>query len=100
MHAGFTSNATVFVKIYDAIIAIMQRLSWTYFHTWGIRAMIASGNLKYASCVRESPFLSLLDPSPIYPYGYVVLRLASDRAGMTANTLPVVDYESKFHSGK
>jgi hypothetical protein len=38
--------------------------------------------------------LNVLDMSPIHSNGNVVFRLAGDRAGMTADALPVVYHES------
>ncbi len=62
--------------------------------------MITTRDLKYAPRVGERALLNVLHPSPVHAHRHLVLGLASHRAGVTPNTLAIVDYKSVFHPPK
>jgi hypothetical protein len=59
--------------------------------------MIAAGDLEHAPGIREGALFDVLDPGAIDAELNLVLGFASDRAGMAADALAIVDYEGIFH---
>ncbi len=47
--------------------------------------------------VGKVAFFDILDPGAVYADRHLVLGFARDRAGVAADTLPVVDYEAEIH---
>jgi hypothetical protein len=43
------------------------------------------------------PFFDVFYPGAVYPNGYIMLRLASHRAGMAADALAIVNNETVVH---
>ena len=58
--------------------------------------MITAHDGKHPSRIRELPLFYILDPGPINPDGNIMLCFTSNRAGVTANTVAIVNYESKI----
>src|SRR5262249_49397804 len=50
--------------------------------------------------IRENTLFNVLDPCAIDPYRDVVLLLARNRTGMTADALAVIDDKSVVHSSR
>ena len=99
LHASFATDAALGVEIDDAVFALVHRGHRADRHAGRILAMIAARDLKDAASVGECSLLDVLDPGAIHGQGDVVLGLAGDSAGVTADALAVIDDESVSHSG-
>ena len=58
--------------------------------------MITAHDGKHPSRIRELPLFYILDPGPIDPDGDIMLGFAGNRAGVAADTVAIVNYESKI----
>ena len=58
--------------------------------------MIAAHDRKHPAGVGELPLFYILDPGPIDPDGDIMLCFTSNRAGVAADAVAIVDYESKI----
>ena len=58
--------------------------------------MITAHDGKHPARIRELPLFYILDPGPIDPDGDIMLCFTSNRAGVAANTVAIVNYESKI----
>ena len=58
--------------------------------------MIAAHDGKYPARIRELPLFYILDPGPIDPDGDIMLCFTSNRAGVAADAVAIVYYESKI----
>ena len=58
--------------------------------------MITPHDGKYPARVGELPLFYILDPGPIDPDRHIMLGFAGNRAGVAADTVAIVDYESKI----
>ena len=58
--------------------------------------MITAHDGKHPARVRELPLFYILNPGPIDPNRDIMLCFTSTRAGVAANTVAVVNYESKI----
>ena len=58
--------------------------------------MIAAHDGKHPACVGKLPLFYILDPGPIDPDRDIMLGFAGNRAGVAANTVAIVNYESKI----
>ena len=58
--------------------------------------MIAAHDGKYPARVRKLPLFYILNPGPIDPDGDIMLCFTSNRAGVAADTVAIVNYESKI----
>ena len=58
--------------------------------------MITAHDGKYPARVRKLPLFYILNPGPIDPDGDIMLCFTSNRAGVAADTVAIVDYESKI----
>ena len=58
--------------------------------------MITAHDGKHPARIRELPLFYVLDPGPIDPDGYIMLGFAGNRAGVAADAVAIVDYESKI----
>ena len=57
--------------------------------------MITAHDGKYPARIRELSLFYILDPGPIDPDGDIMLCFTSTRAGMAADTVAIINYESK-----
>jgi hypothetical protein len=94
LHTGFASDADAWVKLDDAVIALIHRSDRTDAHAWGIGAMIAARHLKAAAHIRIRARLDILDPRPIHTQWHLILRLARGAACVTADALTLVNQKS------
>ena len=62
--------------------------------------MVAAHHAEQPSRIRKTAFLDVLDPRAIDADRHLVLSLAGDGAGVTADAFAVVDDKSEIHSGK
>ena len=58
--------------------------------------MITAHDGKYPTRIREPPLFYILDPGPIDSDGDIMLCFTSNRAGVAADTVAIVNYESKI----
>ena len=58
--------------------------------------MITAHDGKHPARIRELPLFYILDPGPINPDGDIMLCFTSNRAGVTADAVAIVNYESKI----
>ncbi len=58
--------------------------------------MITAYDGKHPARIRELPLFYILDPGPINPDGDIMLCFTSNRAGVTADAVAIVDNESKI----
>ena len=58
--------------------------------------MIAAHDGKYSARVGKLPFFYILNPGPIDPDGDIMLGFAGNRAGVAADAVAIVYYESKI----
>ena len=58
--------------------------------------MITAHDGKHPARIRELPLFYILDPGPINPDGDIMLCFTSNRAGVTADAVAIVDNESKI----
>ncbi len=59
--------------------------------------MIAAVYRKQSAVIGKGPLLHILHMCPINPQGHIVLGFASHRAGVTTDTVPIVNDESVVH---
>ena len=97
LHAGFTSYATVVVKVDDAVFPREEGLNRADADTGSIGAVVASHHGKDPSGVGENTFLHLFDIGSVDPDRDVMLALTSGGTGMTTDTFSIVNNESVFH---
>ena len=58
--------------------------------------MITAHDGKYPARVGKLPLFYILDPGPIDPDRDIMLCFTSNRAGVAADTVAIVNYESKI----
>ena len=58
--------------------------------------MITAHDGKYPARVGKLPLFYILDPGPIDPDGDIMLCFTSNRAGVAADAVAIVNYESKI----
>ena len=58
--------------------------------------MITAHDGKHPARVGELPLFYILNPGPINPDGDIMLCFTSNRAGVAADAVAIVDYESKI----
>ena len=73
LHARFATDTAAIVKIYDAVVATIERRHWTYFYARSIVAMIATHNRKQTLRFRKLALFYILNPGSIDANGYVML---------------------------
>src|SRR5690606_4232984 len=89
-HARAAADARLAVEVDDAVAPFEQRVRRTDRHARRIVALIAEDGEEEARRVGETPLLDGLDPAAVHADRNLVLRLAGDRAGMTADALAKV----------
>jgi hypothetical protein len=97
LHTGFTSNATITIKIHNAVSTGVKRGGWTYFHTRRIGAMVTAMDRKFTCAVRKLTFFDIFNVSAVYTDRNIKFAFTRYRTGMTANTLPVIYNKSVIH---
>ena len=58
--------------------------------------MITAHDGKHPARVGELPLFYILDPGPINPDGDIMLCFTSNRAGVAADAVAIVNYESEI----
>ena len=94
LHTGFTSDANGRVELDNAIRALIHRGDGADAHARRVRTMIAARDLKTAAHIGIRTRLNILDPCAIHTKRHLIFGLARSGAGMTANTLALVNQKS------
>jgi hypothetical protein len=97
LHAGFATDAAVFVEINDAVFADEQGFHRTNFHTGRIGAVVAPKYGKQPPGIRKLPFFHLFYISPEDADRHLVLAFAGSGTGVAPDALTVVNDKSVFH---
>jgi hypothetical protein len=97
LHAGFTSDAAVIIKINNTISARMKCGGWANFYTRRIGAMVTSMDGKLPSVVWELTLFYIFHMSTIHTDGNIVLTFASNGAGMATDAHSIIYYKSVIH---
>jgi hypothetical protein len=97
LHARFTSNATITIKINNAVGTGVKRGGWTYFHTWCIGAMVTSMDGKFAGGIWEFTFFNIFHMGTVYTDRNIKFAFTRHRTGMTPDTLSVIYDKSVIH---
>ena len=97
LHAGLATDAAIAVEVYDAVVEPVEGSHRADGYARSVVAVIASENGKESAGVRILTFFYVLDPGPKRPERHLVLGLACDGAGVTADALAMVYDEAVFH---
>jgi len=97
LHAGLATYATVAVEINNAVVAAKQRSHRANGYARSVVAVIAPEHGKETASVGIFAFLDVLNPGSESTERHLVLGLASDCAGVTADTFAMVYDEAVFH---
>jgi len=97
LHARFTSNATITIKINNAVGTGVKRGGWTNFHTWCIGAMVTSMDGKFAGGIWEFTFFNIFHMGTVYTDRNIKFTFTCHRAGMTTNAHSIIYYKSVIH---
>ena len=97
LHAGLAADAAVGIEIDNAVLAPVHGCDRTDGDARRLLAMIAARHLKNAASVGKRALLHVLHPGPVDAEGDLIFGFARDRAGMAADALAIIDYESVFH---
>ena len=95
VHARLAANAVIVLEVNNAVVGAEQRRSRADRHARGVVALVAAHDVELASHVGKGSRLDVLDPGSIDPERNIVLALAGDRAGMTANAIVAVEKEAE-----
>lgn len=90
-HAGFATDADRFIEIDNPIGAFEHRRRGTSRDARRVGALITTGDLVRATCLRKDADVDVLDVGARDADGYDIFRLAGRRARMTADAARVVD---------
>jgi hypothetical protein len=97
-NAGFASYAGIAVELDDAIIPLEHGCYRTDIDTGRLGTMIAAQHPEVSLGVGESSFLDILDKGPIHRKRNLILGFAGRGAGMTADTLPLINCPGIIHT--
>jgi hypothetical protein len=97
LRAGFAADAAARVEINDSVFSRKKRRHRTDFNTWRVGAMIAAHHAEKAASIWKFSLFDVFNPSAINTERHLVFRFAGDRAGVTADTLAVINDEAKIH---
>jgi len=97
LRAGFATDATPIVEIYDAVRARVKRGYGANFNTRRIGAMITAHHTEKSARVGKFAFFDVFYPRSINPDGNLMFRFTRDRAGVASDTLAVINDKTKVH---
>jgi hypothetical protein len=72
LHAGFATDAPIFIEIYDAVFPNEEGLHRTNFYTGCISAMVASHHGEQSPGIGKFSLFYLLHPSAVDSNGNIV----------------------------
>ncbi len=85
LHARLAADAAVGVEVDDAVFALEEGGRRADVNAGCVTAVVAAHHGEEPLGLRPSPLLDVLDPGPVHAERDVVLGLAGDRAGVTAD---------------
>jgi len=97
LHAGLAADASFVIEIDNSISPSKQRHRGTNFDARCVVAMIAAQHGEVAAGIGIAALFNVFHPCAIYTNGDVVLFLAGDGAGVTADAAVLVDEKSVAH---
>jgi hypothetical protein len=97
LHAGFTPNATVIVKIHDTICASVKSSGRANFRTGSIGTMITTMNRKFPSVIGEFTFFNIFHMGTIHTDWNIVFTFTCHSAGMAANAQSIIYNKPVIH---
>ena len=98
LHARLAADAPRAVEVHDAVRPAVERHRRADRHAGRVIAVIAAHHREVAPRVREHALLDVLHPGAVDAQRDLVLLLAGHRAGVAADTLPLVDHEAVAHA--
>lgn len=97
LHTCLATDALVVIEINDTVIAFEECLGRTDIHAGCVFAVVAAQHAEVPACVRECPALDILDPGAEDTKRDFIFRFTGRCAGVTADALPLIDYEPVAH---
>jgi hypothetical protein len=85
LHARLAPDTDIGVEVDDPVVALEEGSGRTDSNTRRVAAVVAAKNRERATGVRPGAFFDVLDPGSIDAKGNLMLGLAGDRAGVTAD---------------
>ncbi len=93
LHARLASDAPRGVEVDDPVVPVVQGTGRADADARGVGAVIASHHPEVALGVWPRPLLDVFHPGSVDSQRHLVLGLAGDRAGMTADARVLIDDE-------
>jgi hypothetical protein len=97
LHAGFTPDAAVVIKIHDAVRPFEEGSGRADCDARSINAMVASEDGKEPPGIWIFALLDILDPGTKSANRDIVFGLTGDCTSVTADTFAVINQEADFH---
>jgi len=95
--AGFTADTSPVVEINNAVRTRVERGDGTNLDARRVGAMITAHHAEQTARVGKFAFFDVFHPRSIDADGNLMLGFAGDRAGVTADTLAVINDKTKVH---
>ncbi len=97
LHARFTGDTPLSIKVHNAVVTGVQGAGGTDFNARSNFTVIAAQHREKTPGVRIRPHFHIFHPCPVHTDGHFVLRLTRYGAGMTADALSVIDKKTEVH---
>lgn len=96
-HAGFASDADGLVEVDNTVGAFEHGRSRTCRDTWGMRALIATGDLVCSPCLWKHPDVNVLNVGACDRQWNQIFRFAGSGTGVATNASRMVDDLGPLH---
>jgi hypothetical protein len=97
LHARLTANASVVVKIDNAVIPGVKSLYWANLYTRSVGAMIAAHDREYPPCIGKFSLFNLFYVGSVDTNRHIVFTFTGGGACVTTDAFSVVNYKSVSH---
>ena len=97
LHARFTSDTAIIIKINNTVRSRIKCSCRAYFHTRRIGTMVTTMNRKFPRAFRKFTFLNVFHVGAIDANRHIVLTFASHGAGMASNAHSIIYNKSVIH---
>ena len=97
LHAGPEADTCFTVGVDYAVFAPKQGGHWAICHTRSVVAVVTTQDGKESPNIREGSLLYIFYPCSVRADGYIVFRLAGERAGVTTDATALVNDEGVAH---
>jgi hypothetical protein len=97
LHAALAANTSLIVKVDDSVRTPVESFGGANGNAGGRIAVVTSHHSEVAAGVRVLALLHVLDPGAKDAHRHLVLFLARDGAGMTANAPVLINDEAVAH---